>query len=322
VNQLVCGLSTSTTILTSVVVPTGSSYVTIDTTRVASVSIQAPAIVVAWQSSDSAIASMWSKSIDSSATYGYYPGYTGYGGSSGGSGSSSGSSGGSSSFSRSSRKSAVKVGVGIGVSAAVLLLGTLIAVLMRKSNANKKKFEQGQNDLGGAPGEGQMAIAGGLGPPKQQVNVTSTPAPPYSPAAPLPVNNVPLPQQTVNNNFPPPQPAMNNIPPPAGVAYAQPQGNPPTPFVHEVEAREIQNTPSEAQAVTNESTRTAVGPIDSSEVGSNDIGAAAGPAIPPKEPISDSNASEREARMSRLQNLEEQAAMLQRKIAAERQRMG
>jgi hypothetical protein len=322
-NQLVCGLSTSTTILTSVVVPTGSSQITLASSRVASVTIQVPAIVVAWQASDSAVDSLWSKSVDPSATYNYVPGYTGYGGSGSGSGSgSSSSSGGGASFSRSSRRSAVRVGVGIGISAAVLLVGFFIALIVRKSNANKKKFEQGQVGEGGAPVEPGMAVApgagaftGGSGLPKPQVIVTSTPAPPYSPQAPLPVNQVAL-------GYPPQQPAMNNIPPQVNSAYAQPQDIPPVAVVHEVEAREVPSSPPGDPTIATESTPATVSPIEPSEAGSNGAGGMAAPVIPPKEPVSGSSASDREARMSRLQTLEDQAAALQREIAAERQRVG
>jgi hypothetical protein len=281
--------------------------------------LEAPAIVVAWQDTDTQVASLWQDLLYSTATDDLGgPGYTGtvcitdclepttF---------SSGNFDGSSSNTASIfERAGVRAGVGVGITAIVLLIGALLALCFRR----KKKAMQAKSegDESSRDEEGQMS--GGMQNNTQKVPViVTTEAPdPNAPSVPVKDSTIaPLPQGSPQTNAfqdtgsrelsNAPQEMESSVPksvpsPDSSVEPSTTQSGPPAagaPIVTDVQTSPVQPPAVDESATTNS-------------------------LLNPEQSTSSDHAVERNDRLSRLQTLEEQAALLQRAIAAERARVG
>jgi hypothetical protein len=292
----------------------------VPTSRVANIIMEAPAVVVAWQETDSAIASMWLDLLYPSTTDNYLgPGYTGVACTTLGgincpepttvsSGSESGGSS-SRSSSRVFRKASARAGLGVGVSAAILLIGTLFALCMRTRKKNKKaKSAETRNTVDDpvswAAGEDLESTD------KIPVIVTSE------------VSNQ-SPAISVNNSLLP-APSQNSAES-TGTQNATSSNLASTP--QKLESEELESSHGTERRVSAEATATATegeGPAALAEdlVGpTKNLESAALSEDAPQSSAADSAKAETD-RLSRLQILEEQAKLLQQEIAAERARTG
>jgi hypothetical protein len=326
VNSLVCGQAVLTTILTDVIVASGGSQITVPTSRVASMTLEAPAIVVAWQDTDTQIASLWQDILSAATTDNLYgPGYTGVACSSLGgilcpeptTFSASSDEGSSSTTASIFARAGVRAGVGVGISVAVILIGALIALCFRKKKKQNK--EKSEGDESSREESGHWA-AGGIRDdiPKVPIIVTTEASYPSPSVQSAPVNDNPLPPL--------------------------PQGEPQTNAVADTGSRDVSTASQELESTASNP----VAPPDSSEEPSaiQSVSPSAGtpvvtsaPVSPVEPPVAEEAAAtpsslrseqptasddilRRNDRLSRLQTLEEQATALQRQIAAERARIG